>query len=253
MKHKKKLDEEKALREKDKNLFKLKEDRHLKDIEKLKKRREQGLTTDQGTAQEMSLGNFLEKVFKEFGDEIIPIKKGESGGDRLQKINHQGVQIGNILYESKETGSFSNKWISKLQSDMKTSKASIGIIFTVALPKDFDNEKGFSQKGNIFICKHNYDTLRYLALTRRYMMVSLFEKNQVEKKDNRLSADEFFEAANTQNLFHLADDHFFNIGQNIDKSITNLNNAKKNFTDMDKFLDEIFKLTFTHGLKRKKK
>ena len=249
----KKLDDEKALREKDKNLFKLKEDRHLKDIEKLKKRREQGLTTDQGTAQEMSLGNFLEKVFKEFGDEIIPIKKGESGGDRLQKINHQGVQIGNILYESKETGSFSNKWISKLQSDMKTSKASIGIIFTVALPKDFDNEKGFSQKGNIFICKHNYDTLRYLALTRRYMMVSLFEKNQVEKKDNRLSADEFFEAANTQNLFHLADDHFFNIGQNIDKSITNLNNAKKNFTDMDKFLDEIFKLTFTHGLKRKKK
>ena len=249
----KKLDDEKALREKDKNLFKLKEDRHLKDIEKLKKRMEQGLTTDQGTAQEMSLGNFLEKVFKEFGDEIISIKKGEPGGDRLQKINHQGVQIGNILYESKETGSFSNKWISKLQSDMKTSKASIGIIFTVALPKDFDNEKGFSQKGNIFICKHNYDTLRYLALTRRYMMVSLFEKNQVEKKDNRLSADEFFEAANTQNLFHLADDHFFNIGQNIDKSITNLNNAKKNFTDMDKFLDEIFKLTFTHGLKRKKK
>ena len=249
----KKLDDEKSLREKDKNLFKLKEDRHLKDIEKLKKRREQGLTTDQGTAQEMSLGNFLEKVFKEFGDEIISIKKGESGGDRLQKINHQGVQIGNILYESKETGSFSNKWISKLQSDMKTSKASIGIIFTVALPKDFDNEKGFSQKGNIFICKHNYDTLRYLALTRRYMMVNLYEKNQGQKKDNKLSADEFFEAATTQNIFHLMDDHFFNVGQNIDKSINSLNNAKKNFTDMDKFLDEIFKLASTHGLKRKKK
>ncbi len=222
-------------------------------MEKLKKRMEQGLTTDQGTAQEMSLGNFLEKVFKEFGDEIISIKKGESGGDRLQKINHQGVQIGNILYESKETGSFSNKWISKLQSDMKTSKASIGIIFTVALPKDFDNEKGFSQKGNIFICKHNYDTLRYLALTRRYMMVNLYEKNQGQKKDNKLSADEFFEAATTQNIFHLMDDHFFNVGQNIDKSINSLNNAKKNFTDMDKFLDEIFKLASTHGLKRKKK
>ena len=249
----KKLDDEKSLREKDKNLFKIKEDRYLKDMEKLKKRMEQGLTTDQGTAQEMSLGNFLEKVFKEFGDEIISIKKGESGGDRLQKINHEGVQIGNILYESKETGSFSNKWISKLQSDMKTSKASIGIIFTVALPKDFDNEKGFSQKGNIFICKHNYDTLRYLALTRRYMLVNLYEKNQGQKKDNKLSADEFFEAATTQNIFHLMDDHFFNVGQNIDKSINSLNNAKKNFTDMDKFLDEIFKLASTHGLKRKKK
>jgi len=249
----KKLNEEKALRDKDKNLAKLKEERYLKDIEKLKKRAEQGLPTDQGTAQEMSLGDFLEKVFKEFGDEIIPIKKGESGGDRLQKINHQGVQIGNILYESKETGSFSNKWMSKLQSDMKNSKASIGIIFTVALPKDFDNEKGFSQKGNIFVCKYNYDTLRYLALTRRYMMVNLYEKNQGQKKDNKLSADEFFEAANTQNIFHLVDDHFFNIGQNIDKSINNLNNAKKNFSDMDKFLEEIFKLTSVHGLKRKKK
>ena len=64
---------------------------------------------------------------------------------------------------------------------------------------------------------------------------------------------EFFEAANTQNIFHLVDDHFFNIGQNIDKSINNLNNAKKNFSDMDKFLEEIFKLTSIHGLKRKKK
>ncbi len=249
----KKLDHEKALREKDRNLFKLKEDRHLKDLEKLKKRREQGLTTDQGTAQEMSLGDFLQKVFKEFGDEIISIKKGETGGDRLQKINHQGIHVGNILYESKETGSFSNKWISKLQTDMKDSKASIGIIFTVALPKDFDNEKGFSQIGNIFICKHNYDTLRYLALTRRYMMVTLYEKNQGQKKDNKLSANEFFEAATTQNIFHLMDDHFFKVGQNIDKSINYLNNAKNNFSDMDKFLDEIFKLTSNHGLKRKKK
>ena len=142
----KKINEEKALRDKDKNLARLKEERYIRDIEKLKKRAEQRLPTDQGTAQEMSLGDFLEKVFREFGDEIIPVKKGESGGDRLQKINHQGVQIGNILYESKETGSFSSKWIAKLQSDMKDAKASVGIIFTVALPKDFDNEKGFLQK-----------------------------------------------------------------------------------------------------------
>ena len=85
------------------------------------------------------------------------------------------------------------------------------------------------------------------------MMVNLYEKNQGQKKDNKISADEFFEAATTQNIFHLMDDHFFNVGQNIDKSINSLNNAKKNFTDMDKFLDEIFKLASTHGLKRKKK
>ena len=54
------------------------------------------------------------------------------------------------------------------------------------------------------------------------MMVNLYEKNQGQKKDNKLSADEFFEAATTQNIFHLMDDHFFNVGQNIDKSINSL-------------------------------
>ena len=125
------------------------------------------------------------------------------------------VQIGNILYESKETGSFQTNGC-HVPVRYENSKASIGIIFTVALPKDFDNEKGFSQKGNIFVCKYNYDTLRYLALTRRYMR-KIFAKKIKDKKDNKLSADEFFEAANTQNIFHLVDDHFFN-----DKILINL-------------------------------
>ena len=48
-----------------------------------------------------------------------------------------------------------------------------------------------------------------------------------------------------------------NIGCIPSKSLLNsselYHKAKNNFTDMDKFLYEIFKLASTHGLKRKKK
>ena len=34
-------------------------------------------------------------------------------------------------------------WIKKLQDDMKSAKADIGIIFSTAIPKDFDKKKGY--------------------------------------------------------------------------------------------------------------
>ena len=218
----KKLDQEKADREKDKNLAKLKEERLIKDLEKIKRRKEQGLTADQGTSQEMTMENFLKDLFKDYDDEIISIKKGEAGGDVVQKIKNQGIEIGRILYESKETGSFSNKWIGKLQSDMKDTKASVGVIYTVALPKDFNKKKGFKQKGNIFVCKYNNDALGFLAQTQRFMLAALYEKNQGQNKDNRTSADEFFMMPNVQNTFHLVDTHFISLGQNIEKSLKDL-------------------------------
>jgi len=250
----KQLDKERAEREKERNLHKLKEARLLKDFEKLKKRQAQGLTADQGTGQEQQMADFLKEVMEDHGynDEIITIKKGEAGGDVLQKIKHEGIEIGRILYESKETGSFSNKWIEKLQKDLKDAKAGVGIIFTVALPKGFDKKKGFSSDKNIFICKYVFDTLRYLALTRRFLMVAWHENNQGRKKDNRISAEEFFNLPNTQSIFNLVDTHFVSLGENLEKSINSLANVKKKYSEIIKYLDELYTLMGQFGLKRKK-
>ena len=54
-------------------------------MEKLKKRMEQGLTTDQGTAQEMSLGNFLEKVAKSAQDPLKAFADIASRNTQAQK------------------------------------------------------------------------------------------------------------------------------------------------------------------------
>ena len=43
---------------------------------------EQKITVDQGSVQEIILGNYLKEIFED--DEIIPYEKGEPGGDWLQ-------------------------------------------------------------------------------------------------------------------------------------------------------------------------
>ena len=56
-----KLQEQKHQDEKQK--WKIEKERYIKDTENIKRRAEQGLTADQGTAGEITMGNFLEKIF----------------------------------------------------------------------------------------------------------------------------------------------------------------------------------------------
>lgn len=69
----------------EKQKWKLKEERYISDAENLTRRAEQGLTADQGTGAEITMGNYLEKIFKDSGDEIIVFGKGEAGGRSFTK------------------------------------------------------------------------------------------------------------------------------------------------------------------------
>ena len=248
----KKLRIEQQKHQDEKQLWKIKEERYRTDIEKVKRRADQGLTADQGTGGEITMGNYLEKIFKDVGDEIIVYGKGEAGGDRLQKVKKEGIEIGRILYEKKETKSFLESWISKIQTDMKESKASVGIIFTTALPRDFDKELGYISKKNIFICKYDFDALRYLAYTRRQALEVLYEKNQGKKESNKKSAEEFFEEPTTQNIFNLIDSKFVNHGGSLKSAKLAISKAETSYLEILKEIDELFKITEPFGLKRKK-
>ena len=237
----------------EKQKWKLKEERYISDAENLKKRAEQGLTADQGTAGEITMGNYLEKIFKDNGDEIIVFGKGEAGGDRLQKIKKEGIEIGRILYERKHTKTFLESWINKIQTDMKESKASVGIIFTTALPRNFDKQLGYIRKKNIFICKYDFDALRYLAYTRRQVLEVLYEKNQGKKESNKKTAEEFFEEANTQNIFNLIDNKFVNHGGSLERAKLAISKAETSYLEILKEIDELFRITEPFGLKRNKK
>jgi len=190
------LDEKHA--EKDK-LSVLKNERLQKKISELEKTIQQGVTVDQGAQQVMQLIEFLrEKVFKDTEDKFTSYGTGEEGGDVLQEVIEKNEPICNILYESKKTKGWSSKWTGKLQSDMKETKAIVGVIFTRSVPKSFDEEEPYQHTGNIFICRYDYNALKVLAMTQRHLLTQL-HKERGSGKENMLSAIKFFDNPDVKN------------------------------------------------------
>ena len=109
-----------------------------KQIDELKRRSEQGSQQLQGEVQELELEALLKAKFPH--DEILPIPKGEHGGDLVQSVvSPLGQQSGSILWESKRTKNWSDSWLTKLRDDQRTAKAEIAVIVSQALPKEVDS------------------------------------------------------------------------------------------------------------------
>ena len=121
----------------DRKVWELEKKRLNTQIQTLNQTVNQGATVDQGSGAEISLGEFLKKIFKDNNDKIQEYEKGEAGGDWIQEVIEEGIVINKILYERKKTKAWNNVWIGKLQEDMKDSNSNIGIIFTRTTPKDF--------------------------------------------------------------------------------------------------------------------
>ena len=193
-----KQDLEEKHAEKDK-LNALKHERLQKKISELETTIKQGVTVDQGAVQVMQLIEFLrEKVFKDTEDKFTSYGTGEEGGDVLQKVIEKGEPICNILYESKKTKGWNSKWTGKLQKDMTDTKAIVGVIFTRSVPKSFDKEEPYQHTGNIFICRYDYNALKILAKTQRYLLTQL-HKERGNGKENTLSAIKFFDNPDVKN------------------------------------------------------
>jgi hypothetical protein len=109
-----------------------------KKIEELNRKAEQGSQQLQGEVQELELEALLTTKFP--FDQIIPVPKGEHGGDVLQRVvNSFGQLCGTILWESKRTKNWSDGWLTKLREDQRSAKAEISIMLSQALPKDVEN------------------------------------------------------------------------------------------------------------------
>ena len=219
--------------------FQLKDARSQKIIEQLRQQMTQGVTVDQGSQQEMQLGEFLQKVFKSTEDKITSYGKGVPGADWLQEVIEKDESICRILYESKNTKGWSNDWLEKLQEDMKDSKANIGIIFSRALPKNFNKNEEFSHTGNIFICKYNYNVLKVLASTQRWLLTQL-NKERKNGKANELSAIKFWDNPKVKNVTNQLINKQSSAKKNIIKSQKNLEEALVDIDSISINFDELF-------------
>ena len=92
----------------------------------------------QGEALEEQMIEALRSQF--IGDVFEDVPKGIKGADIVQKVcNSSGKICGVILWETKNTKSFSATWIDKLKKDLQACSADIGVIMSVALPKEIKN------------------------------------------------------------------------------------------------------------------
>ena len=233
-----KEDEEQKSAEKEKR-HKLEKDQLNKALADAHQKLNQGATVNQGSQQEMQLGEFLQKIFENTEDKITEYGKGAPGADWLQEVIEKSEAICRILYESKSTKGWSNEWLGKLQKDMQDSKANIGIIFSRALPKNFNKNEEFSHTGNIFICKYNYSTLKVLARTQRWLLTQL---NQERKngKENTLSALKFLEEPDVKNSLTQIIVKRSTAKKRIKKAKNMLNEAEEAIDEEGLNFDEIF-------------
>ena len=147
--------------------------------EEMRRKAEQGSMQLQGEVQELALEEMLRSTFP--FDVVSEVGKGVRGADCIQTVrNSFGQECGQIIYESKRTTSFTNDWIEKLKTDMRSNGAEIAVIVTKAMPKDMDC---FGIKDGVWIC--SFSEVKALAAVLRDGVIRVFNaaKNQENKGD----------------------------------------------------------------------
>jgi hypothetical protein len=146
-----------------------------KTIEELKRKSEQGLTQQQGEAQEVLLEQLLGEHFP--FDSIEEVGKGVEGADCMQVVrNLAGKECGKIIYESKRTKGWNSNWLEKLKNDMRTRQADLAILVTQAFPKGMDC---FGERDGIWIC--SFKEVVGLATALRNAIIRIAESRRSEE------------------------------------------------------------------------
>lgn len=184
------LERRSLLREKELHM-QLEEQKKLAD--EMKRKADQGSMQRQGEAQELLLEQMLSEYFP--FDLITEVKKGAEGADCIQVIrNENGVECGSIIFESKRTKTWSQLWIEKLKSDMRSQNADIAILVTQAFPKEMEK---FGEREGIWICNFSevhgvVQLLRHAIINHHKLRIS--NENKGEKMQmlyNYLTGNEF--------------------------------------------------------------
>lgn len=150
-------------------------------LEEAKRKGVQGSQQLQGEVLELDIE---EKLRREFGDdEIEPIKKGAEGGDIMQIVKSKnGREVGRILWESKKTKAWSDKWLGKLREDQRTASANSAVIISDVLPKGIET---FDLVERVWVS--SVKCLIPLAVIIRMGMLAVAQaKVAAENKDEKL-------------------------------------------------------------------
>lgn len=145
----KKAEEEQHLKilEKDKQLQDA-----LKSNEEMRRKLQQGSQQAQGEVFELEFEETLRREFP--NDQIQEVAKGMKGGDLIQEVwDRNGNKCGKILWELKNTKTWSEQWIDKLKVDQRSITADFAVIVSEAVPSGVESAKFYK---NIWVTKRNF-------------------------------------------------------------------------------------------------
>lgn len=151
-----------------------------KQIDELKRKLQQGSQQTQGEVLEIE---FESTLSKEFPDDIISeVPKGVRGADIIQFVRTKsGIDCGQIVWEIKNTKTWTKSWLTKLKQDQRTLKAEIGIIVTSAMPEDIDN---FGFKKGIWVTNKKSAFSLVHALRQQLLKVQQVKSASSGKQSN---------------------------------------------------------------------
>ena len=154
-------------------------EKQLEDQKKLademRRRSEQGSMQLQGEVQELLLEKILRQNFP--FDSIEEVGKGIEGADCIQVIRNQaGHECGRIIYESKRTKGWNDKWLEKLKTDKRQSNSDVAILVTQTYPKGMTC---FGEKDGIWVC--SFDELSSVSCVIRHGVIKVFEAHKREE------------------------------------------------------------------------
>lgn len=165
--------------EEEQHLKILEKDKQLQDAikanEELRRKLHQGSQQTQGEAFEQEFEQILRREFP--NDIISEVAKGVRGGDIIQEVwDRNGNNCGKILWELKNTKTWSEQWIDKLKADQRSVTAEWAVVISEAVPSTVDNAKYYK---NVWVTKRNF--VIGLACALRMNLIQLEMARQANK------------------------------------------------------------------------
>jgi len=118
----------------------------------LRRKINQGSQQTQGEAFELEFEKMLKHEFP--NDQITEIVKGAKGGDIIHEvIDRNGNKCGKILWEMKNTKTWSELWVDKLKGDQRKAVADYAVLISETVPQDLDSARFYK---NIWVTKRSF-------------------------------------------------------------------------------------------------
>ncbi len=153
----------------------------LKEAEEMKRKLQQGSQQLQGETFELEFEALLQSQYG--NDKILPVGKGIKGGDIIQEVwDRNGNFVGKILWELKNTKTWSEQWIEKLRTDKRSCKADEAILISEILP---NNLKNAGYRNGVWVTERQF-VVPMADMMRAKLIQIYVAKKAVEGKDTKM-------------------------------------------------------------------